>query len=187
MSATQNAPEFQIRVDRNPAEPASGSKFAKAKQANEALAPQIRQRREEIHRMHREETSARQTLAENEAAVAQANPPPPRENIESIEFTAPNGMLIVYGPPTGISLVDRIARLYPGRDTSMAEFRLTRILMGVRSIDGVQMQPIVDEIGRTALANRLGDENIDLLMYYDRTHFPALRQAEVPQIKKNLR
>lgn len=188
MSGTPNAPEFRLHIDRNPGQPeGAGPKLSSAKIANEQTAAEIRARRAKIHKQHKTAVAEQSVADEAAQMAAQAAPPPPRENIESIEFAAPNGMVIIYGPPSGISLVDRIARLYPGRDTSMAEFRLTRILMGVRSINGVPVPSITDDIGRTMLANRLGDENIDLLMYYDRIHFPPLRQSEIPTIKKNLR
>jgi hypothetical protein len=96
-------------------------------------------------------------------------------------------MTIEYGPRHDVSIVDRIARMYNGRDPTISEFRLTRILMGIRAINGAPPLTIVDEITRTKLANQVGDENIDLLMYYDRVNWPPLQQSELPVISKKFR
>jgi hypothetical protein len=96
-------------------------------------------------------------------------------------------MEIEYGPRTDISLTDRIARMYTGREHSVAEFRITRVLMGVRLINGVPPTPVVDEITRTKLANQIGDEIIDLLLFYDRTNWPPLLLSELPVLKKKLK
>lgn len=185
---TQAEPSFRITV--NPPVADSGKPlrgFQQARKANEDAAATILARRTAVHQQHRKEQAEADAQRDAELAAAEAQPPVERENIESIEFTTPEGLTIVYGPPNGVSLVDRIARLYSGREVSMAEHRLARILMGVRSINGTPVDPFSNDIGRTLLANKLGDQTIDLLMYYDRQHFPALRQSEIPEVKKNLR
>jgi hypothetical protein len=176
--------EARLVIDRgNPPNPEQQSgKLSRASADNKQIAEQIRQRRKQIHEQARVDTAG-PGIAPN----PEATPPPVREDIETIEFTAPNGQIIEYGPRHDISLVDRIARMYSGRDPTVAEFRLTRILMGIRNINGKPPLTIVDEITRTKLANQIGDENIDLLMYYDRVHWPPLQQSELPVIKKVLR
>lgn len=176
-----------MSVDRNPQMPPVPGKLSSAKKANEAAREQVLARRAHVHQQHREEMAAREADAESASQVQEASPPPQREDIETIEFDAPNGLHIEYGPPRNVSLWDRIARMYAGRDASVSEFRLTRLLMGIRSIDGKPVRPIANEIDRTSLANRIGDETLDLLMAFDRQHFPPLTQAEIPQIQKNLR
>jgi hypothetical protein len=178
-------PEAKLVINRDPgAAPDEPNRFANAKAANVATAEQIRARRKQIHEQARSDSTGAGIKPEPEAPT---EPPPVREPLESIEFTAPNGMVIVYGPRNDISLVDRIARIYNQRDPTISEFRLTRVLMGIREINGKPPVTIVDEITRTKLANTVGDEVIDLLMYYDRLHWPPLQVAELPLIKKHLR
>lgn len=169
--------EAKIVIHRDPPNPNGVGKLTQAA----AAADQIRERRKQIHTQAKVDNAAGAIAPEPEA------PPPIREDLDSVEFLAPNGLLIEYGPRHDISLVDRIARLYSGRDPTVSEFRLTRILMGIRSINGTPPITIVDEISRTKLANQVGDENIDLLMYYDRIHWPPLQQSELPVLRKKLR
>lgn len=178
----------RVTVNRNPdAPPAGPSKLNPGRrQASKEMAETIRTRRSAIHQQARQEIAG--NAAEDAAKAAKpVEAPPEREDIESIELTLRKGLVVVYGPPSGISLLDRIARLYAGRDPSVSEFRLTRVLMGVRSINGSPQPPITNEIARTDLANRIGDEGIDLLFFYDRKFWPPLHVSELPAIKKNLR
>lgn len=171
-------PEARIVIDRTPADPGKVGKLTQAA----ATADLIRERRKQIH------TQAKVDVAGAGIApdpVVEA--PPIREDVDSIEFTAPDGTVLEYGPRHDISIVDRIARMYNGRDPTISEFRLTRILMGIRAINGSPPITITDEISRTKLANQVGDENIDLLMYYDRITWPPLQQSELPVLRKKLR
>ena len=176
--------EARITINRNPDAPRSAPKLNPARGANKELGEQIRRRRKQIHDQARVDAAISEQQQE---AAKTAEPPPPREDINSIEVPLRNGMKVEYGPPNGISLLDRIARFYGGRDPSVSEFRLTRVLMGVREINGRPVPPLTNEVERTKLANRIGDEGIDLLFYYDRTYWPPLRQVELPSVKKKLR
>src|SRR5690242_20536902 len=133
------ATEARITINRNPDAPATGSKFNPARQSNEAVGEQIRRRRKKIHDQARVDAAVAEQAEE---AAKEATPPPPREDIDTIEVTLRNGLTLEYGPPTGISLLDRIARFYGGRDPSVSEFRLTRILMGIRTINGRTIAPV---------------------------------------------
>jgi hypothetical protein len=175
--------EARLVINRNPDEPVHPPKLTQAAANAKSVGDQIRQRRKQIHDQARVDTTGSGITPEPEALA----PPPVREDIDTIEFTAPNGMTIEYGPRHDISLVDRIARMYNGRDPTRSEYRLTRILMGIRNINGKPPVAIIDEITRTKLANHVGDENIDLLMYYDSENWPPLQQSELPLIRKRLR
>jgi hypothetical protein len=176
-------PEIRLTIDRNPPDPNKVGKLTQAAADAKVVSEQVANRRKQIHQQAKVDLVGGGQSSEPQ----EIDQPPVRENLESIEFTAPNGQVIEYGPRHDISLVDRIARLYSGRDPTVSEFRLTRILMGIRSVDGKPPVTIVDEITRTKLANQIGDENIDLLMYYDRLNWPPLQQSELPVIKKRLR
>lgn len=175
--------EGRVVIERQPSAQANGGKFAAATASSKATAEQIKQRRLQIHTQAKAEATGA-SLPEDKP---EAEPPPVREDLETIEFTAPNGVTIEYGPRNDISLVDRIARLFANRDPTQSEYRLTRILMGVRVIDGKAAPVILDEVTRTKIANQIGDEAIDLLMYYDRIHWPPLQVSELPVVKKKLR
>lgn len=177
-------PEFKLTVNRDNAPDPTSGKLAGARAAKDKNAEAIRSRRSEIHQRHKAEAAGQEAEAEKKPAD---EPLPPREDIDTIEVTIRNGLTITYGPPSGISLTDRLTRFYGDRDPTVAQHRLARILMCVQEINGKAVPAIADEIDRTKLANRIGDEGIDLLMYYDRLYWPPLRQAELPQVKKNLR
>ena len=177
------ASEARLVINRNPDDPAKSVDPGKMTQAR-ATADNIKAERKRIHGQAARDRSGVDATPPPDVPT---DPPPVREDIESVEFTSPDGRVFEYGPRTDISLVDRIARMYNGRDPTISEFRLTRILMGIRSIDGHPPVTIVDEVTRTKLANQVGDENIDLLMYFDRVNWPPLQQSELPVIKKKLR
>lgn len=177
-------PQFEgkVVIERDPSNPsANGAKLSQAAAGTKVIADQIKERRKQIH------TQARADLGPAPPVEVEVVPPPAREDLETIEFTAPNGMVIVYGPRTDISLIDRIARIYSGREHSMTEFRITRVLMGIRFINGTPPTTVVDEITRTKIANQVGDDVIDLLLYFDRINWPPLQQSELPLLKKKLR
>lgn len=162
-----------------------------AKERNKRTAEDVRKRRKAIHDQALADINGSNKSPDD---AADPTPAPPRENIESIEVTLSDGRVVVYGPPNGISLSDRIARLFSGRplqeggpDPGISEYRLTRMLMGVRTINGNAVPVMSDLIQRTKLANQLGDEAIDILHHYDRIYWPPLTTAELPAVKKNLR
>lgn len=178
--------EFKLSINRNPGEAPKTGKLAEAKAAREEAAGLIRARRAQIHERHKLEQSQ---LDEDDAADRDRpkEPLPERENIESIEFTLPNGLEIEYGPPAGVSLLARLTDFFGDRDPTVAQHRLARILMCVRKIGGKDVAPITNEIAKTKLANRIGDDGLDIIMYYDRTYWPPLMKAELPVVKKKLK
>lgn len=181
-------PEAKLVIDRNPPSPDKPptGRFAAANAAAKANAEDIKARRGKIHEQAKIDAlgGGSDVGAKDGVAV------PERENIETIDVPLRDGRVVTYGPPTGISLSERIARMFApraaaegGPDPGVTEYRLTRLLMGVRSIDG---KPVVinNLIDRSLIANRLGDEAIDLLAYFDGLYWPPLRQAELPLIQK---
>ena len=105
--------EARITINRNPDAPRSAPKLNPARGANKELGEQIRRRRKQIHDQARVDMAVAEQQQE---AAKTAEPPPPRENIDSIEIPLRNGLKIEHGPPNGLSLLDRIARFYGGRD-----------------------------------------------------------------------
>src|SRR4051794_8670132 len=95
-------------------DPAGGRKSGAqaAKESNKQLASEVRARRKVIHEQaERDIAGARLSSSEPTEPIET----PVREDIEAIEITLRDGRVVNYGPPTGISLADRIARLYSGR------------------------------------------------------------------------
>jgi len=183
-------PEARIVINRNPEDPAKAPKFATAAANNKVIGEQIRSRRADIHKQAKLDAAG----AGLGPAQEDQAPAPEREDIESIEITLRDGRVVEYGPPNNISLSDRIARLYStrsvaegGPDPGITEYRLTRLLMGVRTVGGRTVPPITNLVERTRVANQLGDEAIDLLNLFDNRHWPPLRESELPIVKKNLR
>lgn len=163
---------------------------AAVRKQREETAKTVRARRQKIHEQAAADAAGASMQQTPDRQPVQA---PVREDIESIEIPLPNGVVVEYGPPRGVSLQDRIVRMYSGRpfqdggpDPGVTEYRMTRVLMGVRSLDGRPVQ-CNDLIQRTKLANSIGDDGIDLLFYYDRLYWPPMTEAELPVIKKRLR
>lgn len=181
--------EARLVIDRNPPDPSKVGKLTQATADAKVVGEQIRRRREQIHEQAKVDASGAGVGPQEEQ-----EPAPEREDIESIEITLRDGRVVEYGPPANISLSDRIARLYStrtiaegGPDPGVTEYRLTRLLMGVRTIGGKPVHAVTNLIERTRLANQLGDEAIDLLNLFDNRHWPPLKQSEIPVAKKNLR
>lgn len=181
--------EARLVIDRNPPDPSKAGKLTQAAADARVVGDQIRERRRQIHEQAKVDASGAGLGPEVET-----KPAPEREDIESIEITLRDGRVIEYGPPGNISLSDRIARLYStrtlaegGPDPGITEYRLTRLLMGVRAINGKPVHAITNLIERTRLANQLGDQAIDLLNLFDNRHWPPLQESELPVVKKNLR
>lgn len=183
------ASEARIVINRDPSEPSKHGRMTEAAQNNKVIAEQVRARRKHIHEQAKVDSSG-----EGLPPIAEPVAPPEREDIDSIEIPLRDGRIIEYGPPAGISLSDRIARLYSARslaeggpDPGITEYRLTRLLMGVRAINGRPVPPITNMVERTRLANQLGDQTIDLLNLFDNRHWPPLMASELPLVKKKLR
>ena len=157
-----------------------------ARKQREETSKTVRARREQIRQQAREDVAGTASPQPKDPT-----PAPPRENIETIEFSLSDGRVIEYGPPLGVSLQDRILRMYSGRaiqdggpDPGISEYRMTRVLMGVRTVAG-KAATCNDLVQRTRLANLIGDEGLDLLHYFDRLHWPPMTEAELPVVRKN--
>lgn len=180
--------EAKIVINRDPPDPDKVGKLTQAAANARVIGDQIKDRRQKIHEQAKLDASG------GGLAPQESVPAPEREDIDSIEITLRDGRVVEYGPPPNISLSDRIARLYSARslaeggpDPGLTEYRLTRLLMGVRTINGGPVHPITNLVERTRLANLLGDQAIDLLNLFDNRHWPPLTEAELPLVKKNLR
>jgi hypothetical protein len=182
--------EAKIVIHRDPPNPNAVGKLTQAAANAKAVQEQVRNRRDAIHQQAKLDAAGTGLGSAPEESV----PAPEREDIDSIEITLRDGRVVEYGPPGNISLSDRIARLYSARsladggpDPGLTEYRLTRLLMGVRAINGNPVHPVTNLVERTRLANQLGDQAIDLLNLFDNRHWPPLTEAELPVVKKNLR
>jgi hypothetical protein len=116
-----------------------------------------------------------------------APPPKPREPVETIEVKLLDGRLIVFGPPSGVSLTMRIATTIPEATNNMIVQSLARVCMSVRSIDGQVPRPIGNMVDLTLMANNLGDQGLDILNYWFNEHWGDIKISELGLVKKNLR
>ncbi len=108
----------------------------------------------------------------------------PREDVESVELSLPDGRVVEFGPPNGVSLTLRVAT-FP--DMPPRAVGLVQVLMCVRSIDGQAQRPLNNMVDVQKLANTLGDPAIDLLATLYTELWPPLSPSDLPTIKKNLR
>lgn len=161
--------ELTVTVDRNP-------KAA----PEDNLAEQIRSKRAEVHAKY------------DEIEAIKAPPPvddtiEPVEDLDSVELDLPNGMRVEFGPPSGISLSMRIIRLLGEQSSNSLAVGILRILMCVRSINGAPVAPITTQIDADKMANRIGDDGIDILSTVYAQYWKPVRQNDLKLIKKNLR
>lgn len=107
-----------------------------------------------------------------------------REDVESVEVTLPDGRVIEFGPPNGVSLTMRVATFpdVPPRATG-----LLQVLMCIRSVDGTIPRQMNSMIDAQKMANVLGDQAIDILATIYSETWPPVTTADLPTIKKNLR
>lgn len=184
-----------VKIDRNPSAippdvsmqftAPSGSgragKMMQASTSNAALSEQMKKRRSQIHKTAAQE-SIDATIADRSENLA---PPPIRDNVEEIEFDF-EGRHIVYGPPTEFSVQDKVARIY-GRDVTQTEFQLTKLILGIRSIDGRPLPTISSEDARSKVSAIVGDRLLLALTAFDAENWPPLMRSELPILKKKLR
>jgi hypothetical protein len=144
---------------------------------------QLQAKRDEMHR---------QQHANNANAVADEpdetpDPPEPREDLDSIEIQLPDGRMVEFGPPPGLSLTTKIAQMTAGRDQSQALEMIARVCLCVRSIDGRKRADISSMVDVHKVANALGDNALDGLAVLLAKTWPGVKVSELLIIKKNQR
>lgn len=140
--------------------------------------------------LHAEQHQRNAAAADNdgESLLAElAEAVKPREDVESIELQLPDGRVVLFGPPPGVSLTARVAMLMAGQPASDELDMVTRVLLCIRSIDDKRMPPITNRVDVQKCANLVGDNGLDVLGYMLKEHWPAVKLGELPMIKKNLR
>jgi hypothetical protein len=141
-------------------------------------AAQIQARRTEIRNRHRGENGQFAKEAE------QPTPPAPREPVETIELTLPNGRAVKYGPPADVALTFRVIDIC-GDDNGAAKVAVVRSLLCIREIDGKPVPAIANMVDAQKLANMVGDDGLDVLYLLHNTTWPPLTLRDLPTIKKN--
>jgi hypothetical protein len=165
-----------------PAAPAAAKMRNTGRQvsAEEAAAIQAR----------RQATFERARAGNGQFAAKADEPPkavmPPREDIESIELTLPDGTEVEYGPPRGVSLTLRMIDML-GDDAGERLTAVARTLLCIRKLNGKPPPPVANKIDVQKFANMLGDDAIDILYLLHMRHWRPLMVGDLPAIKKNLR
>lgn len=112
-----------------------------------------------------------------------------REDVESIEFPLLDGRAVVMAPVQGISLFYKVA-LICGEESGQAGMLLnniTKMLMAVRSINGVPLRALNNKVDVIQAMNEIGDNNLDLMMEAYQQHWPQPTKSDLRIVKKNLR
>lgn len=188
---TENKTELTIQVPRakpgaTPPEGAQPNVLGNAAGPNLADAEAIRARRREIHKKFDDQQGqpdAGAPLSEAEPAEAPELP----EDLESVELQLPNGAVVEFGPPPGISLQMRLARMLGSENANLVAQGLYRILMCVRSINGQKVPAITTKLEAERVANLVGDNGIDILSITYHTYWPPPKVNDLPVVKKNQR
>jgi hypothetical protein len=172
-----DGPELSLTIERDPQ--AKLTTLDATKEMDAGVAADIKAKRALLHARAAQEDRPAVEVPTVDTATQ------PREDVESIEFILPDGRLVVFGPPSGISLTMRILNM--GGNPSPLKSTLYRVLMCVREIDGVRPELVVDDITAQKLSNMLGDNNIDILSGLYSEYWPGVRKSDLPLVKKNLR
>ncbi|HEV3024371.1 MAG TPA: hypothetical protein VGX76_17970 [Pirellulales bacterium] len=152
----------------------------KGRQATPEEAQQIRDRRQQTF------DKARARNGQFASKEPEAPPAPPREPVDSIELTLPNGRAVVYGPPADVALTFRIIDIC-GDDAGASKVAIVRSLLCIRQIDGKPVGPLANMIDVQKLANMVGDDGLDVLYLLHNTTWPPLTIRDLPAVKKNMR
>lgn len=110
-----------------------------------------------------------------------------QEDIETIEVELPNGHVVVFGPPSGISMTMRIALMFGAENPNRLTTTMMRTLFCVRSVDGRSVSPISNTVEAQALANILGDDGCDLLFDLLMATWPPPTTKSLKIIRKSAR
>lgn len=172
--------EFQVSINRNPAKRGpEGPDIAKA--------DEIRKQRAALHKKYEQDLASQQIADAQTDDTDSVAPPEPREDVSSIELELPNGMTVIFGPPEGVSMSMRVLRLLGTDAENRIMVQIYRVLMCVREINGVDVPTITNRLDVDKLANRIGDQALDILSSAYRKYWPPLTVGDLPEIKKNLR
>lgn len=175
-----SAPTPANGAAHGPAAPPPARMRHRGRQVTDAEADDIRKRRQATF------DRARTTGGQFAAKEPDVSPAPPREPVDSIELTLPNGRHVVYGPPADVALTFRIIDIC-GDDAGAAKVAIVRSLLCVRQIDHKSAPPLASMIDVQKLANMVGDDGLDVLYLLHNTNWPPLTIRDLPAIKKNLR
>lgn len=196
-----SAPDLVLTTRAPGAKLPNAPNIAGARQVTDAQAEAIQRNREEIHKKFavEEEATTSQNWGngwEETANVLLGTDKDQQsetiEDVESVEIAIPpcvshTGMVVLFGPPKGMSLTMRVLQMFGTREASAQSVGVMRVLLCIQQIDGADVKPITNLIEATALANRIGDDAIDLLSLTYRQYWRPLQLAQLPVLKKNLR
>lgn len=145
---------------------------------------------DQIEQLRRDTHAATHAAHATDAAAAEATDTAaadtPREDLDSVELELPNGKTAIVGPPPGIALQLRISNLL-GAKLDNFNSTVYRALMCVRQIDSEIMRPITNEVDAQAVANKLGEDGLDLCMLAVNTYWPPVTRKDLRIVKKNPR
>lgn len=175
---------MQITVDRKVAEPGVAGDIAKVDAGKVARAEQLRAAADtNVQRLRSGSEPA-------EASEVEAAPPTPPvvEQLASIELKLPNGKIVLLGTRPGISAWLRMAQIQDStKEKNQIILMMIQTVLKVLQIDGVAVEMPKDFKGCIELAERLGDEGLDLCLVADQKYWPGVSMNDLPVLKKNLR
>jgi hypothetical protein len=149
-----------------------------------ALREQIIARRDAQRASMRDRSDFHGGIDEEEAAEA-SRIVNEYEPVESLELVMPDGTLILYGPPKGISLSMRLIRMFGDANWTSATGTYFRVLMCVQAINGDPVRPISSRIEGEKLANKIGDVAMEYLIQIHAKYWAANNEVDLLVVKKN--
>jgi hypothetical protein len=162
------------------APPAAKTRPQQGRRATEAEAEEIRTRREALIAKARAEQ-------EGPAAPDLTPPAAPREDVESVELQMPDGKVVTFGPPPGISLMLRTSQILGPAVADLMLNAVTRTLLCVRVVDGKAPAPLRTAIDVHKASLMWGDAGLNYLTTVYAKYWPAVSVDDLPVLKKNLR
>ena len=95
--------------------------------------------------------------------------------------------VVEYGPRPNVSRYMRSAMILGDQSGNVVLDQITKCVLAVRSIDGDPVREIGTLVQVQAVANKLGDDGINLLVSLDNEYWPGVRRSDLPAIKKTFR
>lgn len=146
---------------------------------------------EEIAAVQKRRRAQAEELAAKDAGVFAAaeeeGRAQPREAIDFIEVELPNGRMVQYGPQPNVSRIMRAAMILGDQSSNMMLDQIVKVALAVRAIDGQAVRDIGTLVQAQAIANKLGDEGLTMLVALDNEYWPGVRRGDMPAVKKTFR
>lgn len=151
----------------------------------------IKAREAQVHRANELKQARAQQAAHSQSGggyTQQQEAPPYQAPCSEVEITLPDGQIIVMAPPVGICeiLENKIMAQWSFADEKLLSYSkgLVRAMLYVRTLNGVTLSPPVNGVEFNQLAQKLGNDGIEIVKDIFNECFPQLQRGQLKIVKK---